>query len=68
MNHAEYLSELEDLSLWQIENCPVTLRLKGTAHRTQGLVFCSTVRSFTFVKKFIMFREQKKKIQLGKLV
>lgn len=55
MNPAEYLSDLQ-WSPQQIENCPVILMLKGTAHGTQGLVFCSTARSFTSVKK-LMFLE-----------
>lgn len=40
--------------------------LKGTAHGTPGLAFCSTARTFTSVKKF-MFLEQNKKNTLGKI-
>lgn len=42
------------------------LMLKGTAHGTPGLAFCSTARTFTSVKKF-MFLEQNKKNTLGKI-
>lgn len=50
-----------------MENCPATVTLKGRAHRTQGLVFCSMAGSFTSVKKFIMFLEENKNNTLGKI-
>lgn len=55
------------MSLRQIENCPATLMLEGTAYRTQDLVFCSTARSFTSVKKFMFLEQNKKKKKLGKI-
>lgn len=48
----------EDLSLWQIENHPSILVLRGIAQGTEVLVFRSTARIFTSARKGIMFAVQ----------